>query len=87
VTRILTGAGFSGPKFKQFDFTMNFDGVGMTAALAICGVGPLGRMLHDQPEEVKAKALAAVADVLAPFTVDGMVKLPASVWLVSASIS
>lgn len=87
VTRILTEAGFATPKFKQFDFTMNFDGVGMTAALAVCGVGPLGRILRDQPEDVKAKALGAVAEALGPFTVDGMVKLPASVWLVSAAVS
>ena len=87
VTRILTEAGFSTPKFKQFDFTMNFDGVGMTAALAVCGVGPLGRILRDQPEDVKAKAQAAVAEALVPFTADGVVKLPASVWLVSASVS
>ncbi len=87
VSRILTEAGFSGLKFKQFDFTMDFTGTGLDAARAVSGVGPLGRILRDQPDDVKARAMLAVADALVPFTVDDGVKLPASVWLVSGSAS
>ena len=40
------------------------------AARAVCGVGPLGRILRDQPDDVKARAMQAVADALVPFTAE-----------------
>ena len=87
VARVLTEAGFTAPKFKQLDFTMNFAGLGLDAARAVCGVGPLARILRDQPDDIKAKAMAAVAEAIAPYAVGEQVHLPASVWLVTAGAS
>ncbi len=87
VARTLTAAGFTAPKFQQLDFTMNFAGLGLDAARAVCGVGPLARILRDQPDEIKTQALAAVAEAIAPYAVGDQIQLPASVWLVTARAS
>ena len=66
---------------------MNFAGLGLDAARAVCGVGPLARILRDQPDEIKTQALAAVAEAIAPYAVGDQIQLPASVWLVTARAS
>lgn len=86
VAGILTAAGFTAPKFKQLDFTMNFPGTGLDAARAVCSAGPLARIMGEHPEDLKAKVLAAVAEILSPYVVGDRVELPASVWIVTADM-
>ena len=87
VGKILTDSGFTNPKFKQFDFTMNFPGTGLEGAKSVCGAGPLARIFRDQPEDLRDKATAAVAELLPQYTVGDRIELPASVWIVTAGVA
>ncbi|AMA55518.1 class I SAM-dependent methyltransferase [Bradyrhizobium sp. CCGE-LA001] len=66
ITRILTAAGFTDIAITPFDASVSF-GEGATRDAAIDGavkmtleVGPLSRALADQPDDIRARALAAV---------------------------
>jgi SAM-dependent methyltransferase len=84
VTRILNGAGFSAPSFHKFDFAMRL-GAGLDDAVRqAMTIGAAARALQEQPDEVKAKAAAAIREALEPHLKGDAVRLPAAVWLVSA---
>lgn len=87
VTRILTAAGFSAPRFTPLDVELDLaGGSDVEAAVAhITAFGSIKRAL-DHPEDVRAAALASLRRALAPYASAEGVKLPAGVWLVSAQV-
>ncbi|MDE2062786.1 MAG: class I SAM-dependent methyltransferase [Bradyrhizobium sp.] len=86
VTRILTGAGFSGiamePCNLSFDMAI---GQGLEAAVKSgIQMGPASRALTDQPAEIVAAATQSVRDALAPYAKGASVPLDGAIWIVTA---
>lgn len=84
VTRILTQAGFAPPSFTPFDFMADIaNGAGLDAAVDLAAtIGATAGALKDQPDDLRAKALAEVRAELAKIEKDGRVALGAAVWIV-----
>jgi SAM-dependent methyltransferase len=83
VTRILNSAGFEQISLTHHDERVGGNNLADTLDLTL-KVGPLGRMLREQPQyrELAIDAVrAALADYLTP---EGVVLLPSATWIVTA---
>src|SRR6185369_8054761 len=90
VARILTAAGFSDIAIAPFDASIPF-GKGATRDAAIDDaveiafkVGPLSRALADQPDDIRARASAAVRAAFAGRPGDRSVMIDGAAWIVTA---
>ncbi|HEX4112071.1 MAG TPA: methyltransferase domain-containing protein [Stellaceae bacterium] len=87
VTRILTAAGFSPPRFTPFDLAVDIaGGGGLEAAVhQSMTIGATSRALQDQSDAVRAAAAQSIRDALAPYLKDdAKVEMPAAVWIVES---
>lgn len=84
VTRILTQAGYAAPSFTPFDFMADIaSGAGLDAAVdSAATIGATAGALKDQPDELRARALAEVRAELSKIEKDGRIPLGAAVWVV-----
>ena len=86
---ILAGAGFTGVEGKEERIELTV-GAGdeadptRRAAALLTRIGPLARRLRDQPDEMRAEAVARLGPLLAPFVRDGQVRMPGAIWLIRA---
>jgi SAM-dependent methyltransferase len=82
VTRILTAAGFTPPAFTPLNIQVDLAAGGTfeDAAMQASEMGPARRALENQPDDVRALALASVRRALAA----SGTKLAGGVWLVAA---
>ena len=90
VARILTAAGFTDIAIAPFDASVPF-GEGATRDAAIDDavkmtfeVGPLSRVLADQPDDIRARASAAVRAAFAGRTGERSVMIDRATWIVTA---
>ena len=90
VTRILTAAGFTDTAIAPFDSSIPF-GEGETRDEALddavkmtLEVGPLSRALADQPNDIRARASAAVRAVFAGRPSERSVMIDGAAWIVTA---
>lgn len=90
VTRILSDAGYGDIAFAAVDHPILF-GLGATQEAAIddavdhaLQVGPLGRALADQPDDVQARAIAAVRAAFAEKAGSDGVRIEGAAWVVTA---
>ena len=90
VARILTAAGFTDVAIAPFDASIPF-GEGGTRDAAIDNavemaleVGPLSRALADQPDDVRARASAAVRAAFARCPGERSVMIDGAAWIVTA---
>lgn len=90
VERILTSAGFTDIAIVPFDASVPF-GQGETRDAAIddavnmtLEVGPLSHVLANQPDDIRARASAAVRAAFARFTGEGAVMIGGAAWIVTA---
>ncbi|MBB4440906.1 MULTISPECIES: class I SAM-dependent methyltransferase [Rhizobium] len=90
VTRILTAAGFTDVAIAPFDASIPF-GKGGTRDAALddavkmtLEVGPLARALADQPDDIRARASAAVRAVFADCPGERSVMINGAAWIVTA---
>jgi SAM-dependent methyltransferase len=90
VARILTAAGFTDIAIAPFDASVPF-GEGGTRGAAIddavkmaLEVGPLSRALADQPDDIRARAMAAVRAVFAGLAGERSVMIAGAAWIVTA---
>jgi SAM-dependent methyltransferase len=90
VARILTVAGFTDVAIAPFDASIPF-GKGGTRDAAIddavemtLEVGPLSRALADQPDDIRARASAAVRAVFAGCPGERSVMIDGAAWIVTA---
>ncbi|WP_175734879.1 class I SAM-dependent methyltransferase [Burkholderia ambifaria] len=90
VARILTAAGFTDIAISPFDASVRF-GEGETRNAAIddavkmtLEVGPLSRALADQPDDIRARASAAVRAAFAGLPGDQAVMIDGAAWIVMA---
>ena len=91
VARILTAAGFTDIAISPFDAAVPF-GEGETRDAAIddavkmtLEVGPLSRAFADQPDDIRARASAAVRAALAGLPGERSVLINGAAWIVMAS--
>ena len=89
VTRILTAAGFTAPRFDKVDKTMDLAaGEGVQGAVrSATEMGPVARVLDSVGQEVRAQVAEALAAYFEPMLKDGEVNLPAGIWIVSARVA
>jgi len=82
VTRILTAAGFSSPSFTPLDVQVDLAAGGTfeDAVTQASEMGPASRALENQPDHIRAAALASIRRALAAAGTN----LPGAVWLVAA---
>ncbi|MCP3709793.1 class I SAM-dependent methyltransferase [Paraburkholderia sp. CNPSo 3274] len=90
VSRILTAAGFTDIAIAPFDASVPF-GEGGTRDAAIddavkmtLEVGPLSRALADQPDDIRARASAAVRAAFAGLPGERSVMIDGAAWIVMA---
>ncbi len=90
LARILTAAGFTDIAIAPFDASIAF-GEGATRDAAIDDavemtfeVGPLARALADQPDDIRARASAAVRAAFAGRPGDRSVMMDGATWIVTA---
>ncbi|EDZ97757.1 putative methyltransferase protein, partial [Burkholderia sp. H160] len=90
VARILTAAGFTDIAIAPFDASVPF-GEGGTRDAAIddavkmtLEVGPLSRALADQPDDIRARASAAVRAAFAGLPGERSVMIDGAAWIVMA---
>jgi SAM-dependent methyltransferase len=87
VTRILTTAGFTAPRFTPADLAFDVaGGEGMDAAVhQAMTIGATSRVLQDQPKNVLDAVAASIRKALTPFAKGQNVELPGAIWLVEAT--
>ena len=90
MARILTAAGFTDIAIAPFDASVPF-GEGATRGAAIDDavkmtfeVGPLSRALADQPDDIRARASAAVRAAFAVRPGERSVMIGGAAWIVMA---
>lgn len=90
VARILTAAGFTDIAIAPFDASVPF-GEGVTRDAAIDDavemtfeVGPLSRVLADQPDDIRARASTAVRAAFASCPGERSVMIGGAAWIVTA---
>jgi ubiquinone/menaquinone biosynthesis C-methylase UbiE len=88
VQRILGEAGFSEVRMERCDLSLDVAiGGGLDAAVETAlEIGPASRALEGQPPDVRDAAANSIREVLAPFASGQTVALPASIWVVTASV-
>ncbi|WP_157981999.1 class I SAM-dependent methyltransferase [Oceanicella sp. SM1341] len=88
VTGLLEGAGWSEVALTPVDTTARLslgEGTPVERALAFLRrIGPLARRLRESSDSERLAVEAALADRFAPLVQDGVVALPAAVWVVTA---
>ena len=83
VRDILTTAGFSRIEISAHDTKIGGNGLEETVELSL-RVGPLGRLLGDQPDQ-RGAVTEAIRAALEPFDSPSGVYQSAAVWIVTAS--
>ncbi|MDX2091055.1 MAG: methyltransferase domain-containing protein, partial [Kofleriaceae bacterium] len=83
VAGILAGAGFSDIVHTPRDEPMGGNDLEAAVDLAF-RVGPLSRLLREQPQ-LRASVEQAVRAALAKHVVDGVVQMPSATWIVTAT--
>ncbi len=85
LNHILAGAGFTDIRIEPLDVMAGDDSLDDTVFQAI-RIGQLGGALRQTgvTDELKARITTALKEALTPYLVDGVVKLPGAVWIVSA---
>lgn len=93
VTHILETAGFANISFTPLDHPQLY-GEGADAAAAVedalrlsMQIGPLARLLPDQPEDVRERALAALRALFAARAEGGRITIDGAAWIVKAAAS
>lgn len=89
VQRILSEAGFAGIAMEPCNLSLDVGmGRGLDAAVETAlEIGPAARALEGQPSDVLAAAGNSIREALTPFISGQSVRLPASIWIVTASAS
>jgi SAM-dependent methyltransferase len=89
VTRTLTAAGCTRPSFTPLDIDLDLAAGGTIedAVMHSSNTGPARRVLENQPDDIRARALESIRRALTPYASATGVRLPGAVWLVAADRS
>jgi SAM-dependent methyltransferase len=85
VSRLLTAAGWSPPRFDKLDLDLDIAaGHGLDeAVIQSTQIGAVNSWLRGQPAEVVAAAITSVREVLAKYQDGASVRMPGAMWLVN----
>lgn len=82
---IVAGAGFSEIEITAFDAPVLIGTSGLSDAVEqTLRLGPTGRVIIDQPDEIKARVREEIARDIAPLMKGDTLSLPGAAWLVTA---
>ena len=83
---ILAGAGFSNIALEPFTPTLRISEAPSLeqAVQELARIGPVARLLENQPQAVLDKVFPAMTEALAPYYLDGALQMSAAIWLVTA---
>lgn len=86
VTAVLSAAGFSDVAVDHHPVTMRWsEGDSLEENVErLLQIGPVSRLLMDQPQDVKERVSASVVEALAPHYQDGALNLTGATWFVTA---
>lgn len=86
VTRILTSAGFSAPRFTPRDVVLDISGDGTLegAVYQTTHIGATSRALDEQPEAARNAAIESIRKALKPYATPTGVLLKGAIWIVEA---
>jgi SAM-dependent methyltransferase len=85
VRDILSGAGFTALNIEALNEPLSVGGgqnLDETANFLV-HIGPLGRLLRDAEDDVRARVAESVRDAIAPFATPEGVRMPSAAWLVT----
>ena len=83
---VLDAAGFVDIGLESFNDTLRFS-ESATFAESVRGlaeIGPIARLLADQPQDVREQVFLSMEEVLAPYFTEGSVMMPVAIWFVTA---
>ncbi|MFI5394146.1 MAG: class I SAM-dependent methyltransferase [Candidatus Binatia bacterium] len=86
VRAILTRAGFTVLNIEALNESLSVGGgrdLDDTASFLV-HIGPLGRLLRDAEDDVRARVAESVRDAIAPFATPQGVRMPSAAWVVTA---
>ena len=86
VKSILDAAGFSDTHLESFNSTLRFS-ESATLGESVRGlaeIGPIARLLADQPQDVREQVFLSMEEVLAPYFTEGALVMPVAIWFVTA---
>ena len=85
VTSILRAAGFRRIELEAFRTGVTLATEGLEAAVDFSfQIGPVARLIAEQPDELRARIWQRIAEKFAPLVRDGRVELEGAAWLVTA---
>jgi hypothetical protein len=84
IQRILTSAGFTRIQCDKFDPQLTYGDGTREAADYLTQMGPVGSVLQEHPEALRAKVVDTLTGMLEGKREPGPVRLAAAVWIVSA---
>lgn len=84
IQRILTSAGFTQVSCEKFDPQIMYGDGTRSAAEFLSQMGPVGSVLQEHPEALRAQVVDTLAGMLEPHREAGGVRLGAAVWIVTA---
>jgi len=84
IQRILTTAGYTGIVCERFDPMLTYGADAPSAAEFLTQMGPIGSVLQDHPEALRAAVAGTLAEALAPHRDASGVRLSAATWIVTA---
>jgi SAM-dependent methyltransferase len=85
VTGILRAAGFRRIELEAFRTSVTLATEGLEAAVDFSfQIGPVARLIAEQPDELRARIWQRMAEKFAPLVRDGRVELEGAAWLVTA---
>lgn len=86
IQQILQSAGFTDIDVAHHDLHMRWGNNGDLASSAreLLNIGPVGRLLADQDDEMRQRIYASAIEAMAPFFQDGQLSLRGAVWFVTA---
>jgi hypothetical protein len=84
IQRILTSAGFAQVSCEKFDPRLVYGDSARSAAEFLSQMGPVGSVLQDHPEALRAQVVETLAGMLEPHREAGGVRLATAVWIVTA---
>jgi SAM-dependent methyltransferase len=84
VHSLLAGAGFDAIRIEPLDLPLTFGRTEDEAAKLLVLLGPVGRALSEETDEVRIRAIAAIATSIAPFRHGSYIEIASGAWLVTA---
>jgi SAM-dependent methyltransferase len=84
LNRVLTSAGFSAIEIEPLDLTLSYGADSETAADYLTQMGPVGSVLQDHSESLRAEVCRTLAGLLEPLREPGGIRLAAAAWIATA---